>query len=322
MNEHEPQDVEPSNQELNTLEASQKNTKSRAMRDITIAFTSAILGAVVAAVISPYYASKHSEEKVIDETEILGNWDDKKARSIVMEKLKAYDWSQHEDTCIGDECDPPHNLFKNTYNFSDSSRDWKIIVADTNGGGGGAHAQQAYLSIFEFIHTDIGWDLATQDIALTSAGSWGNVDEDMTSFGWIAPNKRALFLNDSYTTHGITHSGLTLFAKIGSTYEKLLYLETGCDDLGVSDEGGTSLETAYSFMPSQAGFFDLAIETEGTVNNKPFKFEQTYEFNGHSYFPGSDDESSYLNTSAPPDCNSLDKKFGSPRLPQQQIFMG
>lgn len=244
--------------------------------------------------------------KATNDIELKGRWNDKDARSFVMKQIREFDWSKYPDVCSEGRCDPPHDLFKDTYNFTGNGEDMKILVVETNGGGG-CFACLPYVSIFVFQSANEGWDLITSDIALTTAGRWGEIIREGIEFKEIAQGKLGIFLHDSRSHGGTSYSDVLVYASIGQKFEKVLFLETACNDWGVKgDIRGTSLETTYQFLPKTTGFYDLKVSMSGTIQDKPFKFQSTYQFNGKSYF--SEGEI--------PNCSSVDNEFGVLNIPE------
>lgn len=238
-----------------------------------------MLGAVFGAVSAPCFNELYQTSQV----EIKGKWDNSKARQLISDKLEQLNW--HEFCGDPINCDPQHTIIKPTYNFTDSESDWKVIAASTKQKGCDDKFCQTYIHLFEYKHTNYGWDLWRENISFATLEGFNNeLDEFSSGFGLIANDKRAFFLHSTDSRRGNTINLVSVYAPVGNTYEPFLVIPVFCEFTNGGDKILSSLDTNYQLLPMQSGFFNLNIEIDGFINNEPYSFRKTYEFNGHSYF--------------------------------------
>lgn len=258
--------------------------KLKLSRDTTIN----LLVAILLVLLTPYITDIYEKTSKIWETDIVGKWDEEKAKSIVLEKLEKHDWSGHENICTEKDC---HKVIDRTFTIVKSNNDSKILIGDTNPGNG-CGSCYSLVSIFEFQSTSIGWELIVTDIGKIYFGSMNYtevLEKDNIEFKEVAKDRLAIFISEYWNLRGGKHAqAVSAYVKVGSEYENFLDLIISCDNSGTNDPT-TDLSTNFEFIPTSIGLYRLKTDTSGEIDAKSYSNSQIFDFNGKGYF--SEDQS-------------------------------
>lgn len=243
----------------------------------------ALLIGVFCVLLTPYVSDFWTEWVTKKETEVIGDWSDKAARLVVVEKLLNHDWSEHSNICIEKDC---HMILKRTFTSVSSDADYKMLVGVTNFGNG-CRSCHSLVSIFQFKATSMGWDLVVSDIGKITYGSMNyteEMEEDSITFKEVAKNKLGIFINEYINLTGGNHAyNVNGYIKVGNKYERFLSLMTNCDNSGTY-ENQTDLNADFEFIPTNVGLYKLKVDLSGMIKSKPYKNSYVFSFNGERYF--------------------------------------
>ncbi|EOA06885.1 hypothetical protein HFRIS_001195 [Herbaspirillum frisingense GSF30] len=127
------------------------------------------------------------------------------------------------------------------------------------------HACAPYLSFFEFVKLEDGWNLKIYDIAAYKAGSWGKPPDLRIKV--IGEEKYAVVMEYGDMAQGWTVTITSIHARVGDSFKEIFNLLTG---QGYPEGNGwTGL---ISIIPTTMGFHDIEVRREGVPGPENLMF--------------------------------------------------
>ncbi|QDD65591.1 hypothetical protein EJD96_16200 [Herbaspirillum seropedicae] len=184
--------------------------------------------------------------------DIPGRWSIEDAKRICHKHLGQADWK----LLAPDLEDPLNHDFVGSFFQTYKIKEEFVLIFSTITVDMDCHACAPYLSFFEFVKEDAGWDLKIYDIAAYKAGSWGKPPD--LSIKVIGDEKYAVFMEDSYMAQGWTVTGTSIHARIGDSFKEICNLLTS-----QGDPDGNGWTGRLSLIPTNTGFYDIEVRREG-----------------------------------------------------------
>nr|WP_159105259.1 hypothetical protein [Herbaspirillum sp. B39] len=195
------------------------------------------------------YMPALTPSKAVD---IPGRWSIEDAKSICLKHLQEANWKS-----LAPDLDAPFNHdFVGSFFQTYKTKEEFVLIFSSITVDMDCHACAPYLSFFEFVKQDAGWDLKIYDIAAYKAGSWGKPPD--ISIKVIGEEKYAVFMEDGYMAQGWTVTGTSIHARIGDSFKEIFNLLTS-----QGDPEGNGWTGRMTIIPTTTGFYDIEVRREG-----------------------------------------------------------
>lgn len=230
---------------------------------------------------------KNKKGKYDHKLSISGEWNEEKAKNLVLKEMENFgDYKKYGFSGEG-SFNVKHNIYKVFYIPYLSNKKSYVIVGYTqqteNGDIVDCHACSVRLSIFEFLHDDGKWVLATEFINIANTGSWGE-PPDIKAME-IGYNIFGIIIEEGYTAQGLTSMQTSIYANVADSY-KMIFSDATSED---NSEGYcANWSSSINFDKQGSSFYDMTVIKKGKIedyNGDCVDIDERiiYKFDGSEY---------------------------------------
>lgn len=211
----------------------------------------------------------------------LNKWNEVKAKTMVLDLLQKHGNGSE----YGYETDANEFMEHDVLSFYAvpfGENDKIIAIASSIPKSHNCHVCRPALSVFEFDKTGEAWHIDKSYIDCVKFGNWGLPPSDIEILS-IGYDTFGVVIKDGYSSNGKFEVTMSILTPIAGKMLEVLSVMVENDDSAVDGVAHNSWTSQVMFSQKGLVLYDIFVHQEGVRDDKQFKVNSLYKFDGVKY---------------------------------------